>query len=66
MKVTTEISKRIKVQEGKKYVVFTIDSNENCEDFDSNIPYKKSIEDWEFYSKAISMMILESKKKEGW
>ncbi|HZX14954.1 MAG TPA: hypothetical protein VFF49_11220 [Thermodesulfobacteriota bacterium] len=62
MKVTTEISKRIKVREGKKYVVFTIDSDGNCEDFDSNMPYKKSISDWVFYSKAISKMIKEIKK----
>ena len=57
MNVITEISKKIKVQEDERWVVFEMDSDWKCVGFDTNMPYEKTSDDWEFYAKAIKAML---------
>jgi hypothetical protein len=57
MKVQTNITKKIKVEDGKRWITFTMNSDWKCIDCSSNLPYKKSHKDWEFYAKAIKRML---------
>lgn len=63
MKVSTETSKEITISEGERYATWTMNADWECKDFDTNMPYEKSSEDWEFYWKAIRRMLQELKAK---
>lgn len=48
-------------KEGDRWLAFEIENGE-LKNFDSNLPYQKSLEDWEFYGKAIIKIVKEWKK----
>lgn len=56
MKTKITLSKTIRVEEGKRYLEMTFKGLE-LENFDSNLPYQKSIDDWVFYSRAIAQIL---------
>ena len=63
MKVKKSIYKIIEAREGKRYLQMAfIAGAEDHERFDTNLPYEKSFEDWEFYSRAITKILKEAKK----
>ena len=56
MKVTIQTYKRIAVKENNLDLSMTWDGKE-LSYFDSSLPYKKSVKDWDFYSRAISAIL---------
>ncbi len=60
----TEIRKHyfITAKEGKHYLTLEF-SGEKTVSFDSNLPYRKKIEDWEFYGKAIRAILKEYRNR---
>lgn len=64
MKSEIKIIKKIKVSEGDRFLELSFRENEFA-GFDSNLPYQKSLEDWEFYGRAISKIIKLVKSKGG-
>ena len=61
MKVKMIIEKEITAVEGKRVLTMTFNKN-NMEEFDTTLPYIKSLEDWDFYSRAIARILKELKK----
>jgi hypothetical protein len=59
MQTLTDTIKKIKVIEGKRHITWTMDSDWKCVGCESNLPYKKSHEDWKFLAKAINKMLKE-------
>lgn len=59
--ITKKIEQTIIASEGKNYISMTFDSNFKCIGYDSNLHYKKSVEDWKLNIRLIKK-ILESVK----
>ncbi len=53
MKTTIVINKEVTVRDGERHLTLEFDPEGYLLDFDSNLPYDKNLEDWEFYGKAI-------------
>ncbi len=51
----------ITAEDKKRYLRLTFEKK-GCTDFNSNLPYDKSIDDWEFYGKAITRIINKYRK----
>ena len=62
MKVTKYITQELEVTEGLRQMTFKIDNYGTCIGFDSNLPHRKKLDDWEFVYKAIKRMLKELKK----
>ena len=56
MTINTETKKLIRATEKTRYLELEFEGK-NCTGFDSNMPYEKSIEDFEFYGKAILQIL---------
>ncbi len=62
MRTKIEIENRITItasEDGRHLTFIFVDSGDGIKmvDFDSNLPYEKSLEDWEFYGRAIVRII---------
>jgi len=58
MKLTKEITITIEVTEKERFLAFSFKGGEMVE-YDSNLPYEKSPDDWNFYWKAIKKIMKE-------
>lgn len=60
MDVTTEITKRVEVGEGERFLSLSFApgvDEEVCIAFDSNLPWKKTKSDWEFFYRALGRIL---------
>jgi hypothetical protein len=57
--VSTSVEKTVEVREGDRYVSMTFDSDWTTISYDSNMPQKKTLEDWRFLIKALKIMFRE-------
>jgi hypothetical protein len=55
----TEIHKKIRISDDDRWISFSFDSEHVCNGVGTNMPYKKTEEDWDFYQKAIKRMLKE-------
>jgi hypothetical protein len=58
MKIKKETIIIITATEGRRYLALSFKGKEVIK-FDSNLPYKKSIDDWDFYGRAIEKILKE-------
>mgnify|MGYP001381285053 CR=1 FL=1 len=56
MNLTQSTVTTYRVEEGERYLELSFEGKE-CVAYDSNLPYSKSWEEWEFYGKAISKIV---------
>lgn len=58
MKTEVQTTKAIRATEGSRYLELEF-KGEDCVGFDSNLPYKKTREDWSFMGEAIARILKE-------
>ena len=61
MKKKVTIIKEVETKEGKRSIVWIEDSKSMIHKR-SNLPYEKSFEDWDFYSRSIKIALKEYEK----
>ncbi len=62
--VSTSVEKTIRVREGDRYLEMTFDSEWVTIGVKENMPFHKTVEDWEFFIKALKIMFKELKRNQ--